>query len=61
MEITLSNGADGKVELRTSYGHFMACVDMEQAVAYANGLQEGWNAAAHAIGRCHGFRNEVRP
>lgn len=60
MEITLSNGIDGKVVVRTSLGHCETCDNMEMAVVYANGLQAGYKAAVSKLGTCHGFRSEVR-
>ena len=56
MDINITVNADGTATVRTSVGGIQNCTDENQAVTYAHGLQDGYEAARLSLPKCHGFR-----
>lgn len=58
MNINITVNADGTATVRTSLGGIMHCTDENQAVVYANGLQDGYEAARLSVPKCFGHHIE---
>jgi hypothetical protein len=58
MNINITVDATGAATVRTSLGGMQVCSSENDAVVYANGLQDGYNAAVSSLQRCHGWHIE---
>ncbi len=56
MEITITEATPTRFEVRTNKGYLALYTDRETAMAHANGLRVGYQAASTERGDCIGWR-----